>query len=272
MEVRRRSVRDVRQHSELSAVRTFPANPEGGVSCGRAELVNVVEQITVDRVGAGVGGTEDGTFECRVQVPVMSWSENPEGLRIENRHRVGVGLGDDVPDAVDLVRRMGGRHIESRHVGRQSYGHVVFLITVGHHADRTFEEGGELLEVGLARVAIVEREGRLDTILHDRQFGLGTSLLAHVPYLNHKFDIRPNGKAHTVEPMGGFPFIPAFRGDAECTRSGTIEYAGEPRWNLAVNIKLYRVWLFGCVVETVRDRGLELLWSGRHGRGSERRG
>ena len=43
VEVCGRSVRDVRQHSELSTVRTLSANPEGSVPCGRAELVNVVE-------------------------------------------------------------------------------------------------------------------------------------------------------------------------------------------------------------------------------------
>ena len=43
VKVRGRSVRDVCQHSELSTVWTFPANSEGSVPCGRAELVNVVE-------------------------------------------------------------------------------------------------------------------------------------------------------------------------------------------------------------------------------------
>ena len=105
-----------------------------------------------------MGGTEGGAFECRVHIPVMSRPENFEGLRIENRHGVGVGLGDDVLDAVDLVRRMGGWHGESGHVGRQSYGHVVFSIMMRHCPDRAFEEGGEFLEVGLAGVAVAERE------------------------------------------------------------------------------------------------------------------
>ena len=167
VEVRGRNVRDARQHSEPSTVWALPANPEGSVPCGRAELVNVVEQITVDRICASVGGSEGGAFECRVQVPVMGWSENSEGFGIENRHGVGVGLGDDVLDAVDLVGRMGGRDGEPRHVGCQSYGRVVFFITMGDHSDRAFEEGGEFSEVGLAGVATVEREREFDTILHD---------------------------------------------------------------------------------------------------------
>lgn len=97
----------------------------------------------------------------------MGWSENSEGFGIKNRHGVGVGLGDDVLDAVDFVRRMGGRDGEPRHVGCQSYAHIVFFITVGHHSDRAFEEGGEFPEVGLAGVAVVERERKFDTILHD---------------------------------------------------------------------------------------------------------
>lgn len=66
VEVRGRNARDVRQHSEPSAVWALPADPEGSVLCGRAELVNVVEQITVDRICASVGGSEGGAFECRV--------------------------------------------------------------------------------------------------------------------------------------------------------------------------------------------------------------
>ena len=114
-----------------------------------------------------MGGTEGGAFECRVHIPVMSWSENFESLGIENRHGVCVGLGDDVLDVVDLVRRMGGWYGESRHVRGQSYGHVVFFITIGHHSDCAFEEGGEFLEVGLAGVAVVKRERQFGAILHD---------------------------------------------------------------------------------------------------------
>lgn len=166
VEVRGRNVRDACQYSEPSTVWALPANPEGSVPCGRAELVNVVEQITVDRICASVGGSEGGAFEYRVQVPVMGWSENSEGFGIENRHGVGVGLGDDVLDAVDLVRRMGGRDGEPRHVWCQSYAHVLF-VTMRHHSDRVFEEGGKFSEVGLAGVAVVERGREFDTIFHD---------------------------------------------------------------------------------------------------------
>ena len=43
VQVCRRSVCDVRQNSEPSAVWTIATNPERSVSCGRAELINVVE-------------------------------------------------------------------------------------------------------------------------------------------------------------------------------------------------------------------------------------
>ena len=43
MEVCRRSIGDVRQNGEPSAVRTAPANPEGSVPRRRTELVYVVE-------------------------------------------------------------------------------------------------------------------------------------------------------------------------------------------------------------------------------------
>lgn len=64
MEVRRRRVHDVCQHREVSTIRALPTNPEGRVPRRRAELVNVVEYIAVDWVGAGVGCAEGGALEC----------------------------------------------------------------------------------------------------------------------------------------------------------------------------------------------------------------
>ena len=90
----------------------------------------------------------------------MGWSKDFEGLRVENRQCIGVGFGDDVLDAVDLVRGVRGRNGESRHVWCQSYTRVVFFRGMGgNHARRAFEESGKLLKVGLAGVAGSEREG-----------------------------------------------------------------------------------------------------------------
>jgi hypothetical protein len=265
VEVRRGSIREVRQNGELSAVWTLAANSEGSVSCGRAELVNEVEYIPIERIGACVGGGEGATIEFRVQILVLSWSKDFQGFRVENRQSVGVGLGDDIFYAVDLVRCMGGWHGEPRHVGRQCHGHVVSEGTEGGNADHTFEEDGEFLEVGLTRVVATERDGQPGAILHDGLLGLETGLPAHVPYLAIRLDVELVVEAQAVKPVNGFPFVPLLRGDAERARPGTIEYAGEPRWDLAVNVELYGVWLFSCVVETVGDGGRGAsLWT-RHG-------
>jgi hypothetical protein len=189
MEVRRRSVGNVCQDSDFSAVRTLPANPEGSVPRRRTELVHVVEQVAVDGIGACMCGSEGATFECRVQILVMGRPENIECLRVENRQKVSVGLCDDVFDAVDLVPCMRGRHSESRHVWCQRHGHVICFSAIGGYADRAFEESGELLEVGFARVACVEREIQIYPCLRDRLLALGASLPAHVPYLAVRFDV-----------------------------------------------------------------------------------
>ena len=36
-----------------------------------------------------------------------------------------------------------------------------------------------------------------------------------------------------------------------------------------MNVEFYGIRLLRCVVETMRDHGLELLWSARHKRGSD---
>ena len=66
-------------------------------------------------------------------------------------------------------------------------------------------------------------------------------------------------EAQAIEPVARFPFVPVFRGDAERTWPGTIECAGEPRRDLAVDVELYGVWLLRRVVETMRGRGLDPL-------------
>lgn len=260
MEVRRGGVGDVRQDGELSAVRTTPANPEGSVPRRRAELVHVVEYIPIDGIGTRVSGSKGAAFECRAHILVMSWSENIESVRVENRQKVGVGLCDDVFNAVDLVRRMGGWDSESRHVGRQSYAHVVFLVAIGGHADGAFEESGELLEVSFAWVAGVKGEVQLDPLLCDGLLALGTGLLAHVPYLAVLFDVEFVVEAQAVKPMNWLPFVSVSRGDTERTRPGAIENAGKPWGDLTANIELYRSWLLGRVIEGERGWRLE----GRH--------
>ena len=209
-----------------------------------------------------MGSAERAALELRFQIPVMGRSEERKCLGIEDRQHISVGLGDDVFDPVDLVRRVGGWWGKSGHVWRQSYGNVVVLIGIGGYADRAFEKSGELLEIGLAWVVVIEREGQFGTGLGDGLLGIWTGLPAHVPHLAVRFYVEFVVEAQTVEPMDRFPFIPAPCGDAECARAGTIEYAGEPRWDLAANLELYGIWLLSCVVEAMRDCRLEGLLSG----------
>lgn len=189
----------------------------------------------------------------------MGWSEGFECLGIENRQDVSVDFCDDVFDPVDLVRRMGGRYGESRHIGRQGYGHVVLSGWIGGYPDRASEESGELLEVGLARVVCIEREGQPGATLRDGLLGLRTRFSAHVPYLTVRLYVEFVVETQTVKPVDGFPFVPLFCGDAEGTGTGTIKCSGEPWWNITVNIELYGVWLLGRVVEAVRGRRLEFV-------------
>lgn len=150
---------------------------------------------------------------------------------------MGVGLGDDVLDTVGLVRRMGGWRGDSGHVGRQSHGHVVeFPTVIWCDSDRVFEEGDELLEVGLAGIVAGEREGHSGTVLHDGFLCTETGFLAHIPYLAVGFDIEFVVEAQTVEPMTRSPFVPALGRDAERPGAGTVEDAGEPWWNLTLNV------------------------------------
>ena len=162
---------------------------------------------------------------------------------------------------------MGGWRGDSRHVGRQGYGHVVeFSIRVGHDSDRVFEEGDKLLEVGLAWIVAGEREGDPGAVLYDRLLCTERGSPVHVPYFTVWSDVELVVEAQTVEPMARLPFVTALGGDAECPWAGTVEYAGEPWWNLALNLELYGFWLLNCVVETIREQRLELLRFLGHGK------